>query len=444
MAVQLPYLLLITITTTITNFAGGELLLQMPLTINPVLQDVIAERGSIVKFFSGLDPEFNSKLSPVDMAISLDQTISNVMRNTISGAVVLGVAAKKNGLTTEQLLYNPQNKWTVNISMPEIRAVLTSDELNLYPFADNITLTKLQNLGVRVLGHKYNISLESHAEALHSSNASTFEAIEQDWINVVNYITANKVNRLAERYKVDTDTLANALNLTLSELYHVTLGGLDEILLKDLSFLIATTPSSTTSIPTTLSPIISTVFPTTSATVPTVSPTPPEISLPTSPNIGNEATEKSTQPRLDIVSTAPGKPTEGKSEGATKINLALFVGVAAGLLLLLVASSSVWCFRRKRRNSSQNEKATNNNIKMNHLWMDKAESSIPSSPEPQHATDQFKFVRSSSASTLAVDSRFKGLRYSTPRPSSSTFTSNPHIPITRNSFIYDRRKEIFV
>ena len=81
---------------------------------------------------------------------------------------------------------------------------------------------------------------------------------------------------------------------------------------------------------------------------------------------------------------------------------------------------------------------------MNHLWMDKAESSIPSSPEPQHATDQFKFVRSSSASTLAVDSRFKGLRYSTPRPSSSTFTSNPHIPITRNSFIYDRRKEIFV
>ena len=443
MAVQLFYLLLITIITTITNFAGGELFLQMPLTINPVLQDVITKRGTIVKLFSGLDPVFNSRLSPVDMAISLDQTISNVMRNTIRGAVVLGVAAKENGLTTEQLLYNPHNKWTVNVSLSEIRAALTADELNLYPFGDNITLTKLQNLGLRALGYKYNISIESQAEALHSSNATTFESIERDWINFVRYITANKVIKLAERYKVNTEALAKALNLTLNKLYQVTLRELDEILLKDVSFLIITTPGGTTTIPTTVSPI-STTLPTTSPTIPTLSPTRPEIILPTSLYNGNETTVKSTQPNLDIVSTAPSKPTIGKSEGGTKINLALFVGVAAGLLLLFVASSSVWCFRRKRRNSSQNEKSASNDIKMNHLWMDKTENSIPSSPEQQHEAEQFKFVRSTSASTLGVDSRFKGLRYSTPRPSSSTFTSNPQIPISRNSFIYDRRKEIFV
>ncbi len=431
-------------TTTITNFASGELLLQMPLTINPVLQEVITKRGTIVQLFSGLNAEFYSRLSPVDMATSLGQSISHVMRNTISGAVVLGVAAKSNGLTTEELLYNPQNKWTVNISITEIRAVLATDELNLYPFSDNITLTKLQNLGLRVLGYKYNISLENQVEAFLSSNASTFRTIEQDWITVVRYITASKLNKLAERFEVNVETLAKALKLTSSELYNVTLTELDEILLKDWSFLITTTPSGTTSIPTTSPPTISTTSPKISPTIPTKSPTPPEISLPTSLYFGSETTQKSTQLSFEITSTASGKPTEGKSKGTTTINLALFVGVAAGLLLLLVASSSVWCFRRKRRNSSQNEKSLNNDIKMNHLWVDKTENPIPSSPEDRRQVEHLKFVRSASTSTLGVDSRFKGLRYGAPRPSSSTFSSTTQVPISRNSFIYDRRKEIFV
>ena len=448
MEVQLLYLLLITITTTITNFAGGELLLQMPLTINPVIQEVVTKRGTIVKLFSNLDSEFFSRLSPVDMVTSLERSLSHVMRNTVSGAVVLGVAAKSDGLTTEQLLYNPHNKWTVNVSITEIRAVLTTDEPHLYPLSDNITLRKLQDLGFRVLQHKYNISLENQAEMLHSSNASTFQAIEQDWINVVKYITVTKTNSLAKNYGVSVETLAEALNLTSSELHSVTLGELDKILLKDFRFLLSTTPATTTNSPTTNS--LTTNSPTTNnpttstPTVPTKSPTPREISLPTSLHIGSETTEKSTQPSPKIV-TAAGKPTEGKREGTTKINLALFVGVAAGLLLLLVASSSVWCLRRKRRNCSQNEKNDKKDgVKMNNLWLDKTENPVPPSPEERHQAEQLRFVRSASTSALGVDSRFKGLRYSTPRPSSSTFTSTSQVPISRNSFLYDHRKEIFV
>ncbi|CAB3983120.1 Hypothetical predicted protein [Paramuricea clavata] len=454
MEVQLLYLLLITITTTITNFAGGELLLQMPLTINPVIQEVITKRGTIVKLFSGLHPEFFSRLSPVDMVTSLERSLSHVMRNTVSGAVVLGVAARSDGLTTEQLLYNPHNKWTVNVSITEIRAVLKTDEQHLYPLSDNVTVRKLQELGFRVLQHKYNISLENQAEMLHSSNASTFQAIEQDWINVVKYITVTKTNSLAKNYGVSVETLAEALNLTSSELHSVTLGELDKILLKDFRFLLSTTPATTTNSPTTNSATTNspttnsptTNNPTTSnPTIPTKSPTPRDISLPTSLHIGSETTEKSTQPSPKIVTSAPGKPTEGKREGTTKINLALFVGVAAGLLLLLVASSSVWCLRRKRRNCSQNEKNNSKDgVKMNNIWLDKTENPVPPSPEERHQAEQLRFVRSASTSTLGMDSRFKGLRYSTPRPSSSTFTSTSQVPISRNSFLYDHRKEIFV
>ena len=457
MAVQLLYLLLITITTTITNFAGGELTLQMPLTINPVVQEVITKRGSILKLFYATNSEYYSRLSPVDMVISLDQSMSKVMRNTVTGAVVLGIAAKSNGLTADKLLYNPHNRWTVNVSSSEIRDVLTTDEQNLYPISDNITLSKLQSLGLRVLGHRYNISVENQTEALDSSNASTYRAVEQDWIDVIKYITTNKLTSLAEKYDVSIDTLAKAINLTSSKLFNVTLGQLDEILSKDLSFLVPTTPSThptkesttpsppTTTLPTTNPPTLTNSPTTRSPTVPTTSPTPPEITLPTSLHVGSSSTAKSTHPsNLKIVTTAEGKPTEDKSEGTTKINLALFVGVAVGLLLLFVASSSVWCFRRKRRNAAQSEKGKSD-MKLNNLWLDRIEQPSSPSPEEQHKAEQSRFVRSASTSTLGVDSRFKGLRYSAPRPSSMTFApSTNRVPISRNSFIYDHRKEIFV
>ena len=444
MAFQLSYILLITITTTLTNCAGGELFLQMPLTINPVIQDVITKRGTIVSLFSELDRNFYGRLTPVDMVISLDSVLSKVMRNTVSGALVLGAAAKSNGLKTEELLYNPHNKWTVNISLTDIKAVLNPDEENLYPFsADNITLTKLQNLGLRSLELKYNISLKKQAEQLHFSNASTFQDIQQDWINVVKNITANKINNLRKKYGVSVDKLAGVLNLTSTELYDVTLKELDNILLKDFSFLLSTTTQAINN-PT------STKLPNSSNQSPTISTKPPIISTKSPTNartssfVGNKSTEKSTLASLNLVTTASSKPTEtGKREENTNINLALFVGVAAGLLLLFVASSSIWCFRRKRRNCSQNEKKkSNNDIKMNNLWLDKTE--IPSSPEQPHQTEQLRFVRSASTSTLGVDSRFKELQYKPRRPASSTFTSTTKVPITRHSFIYDYRKEIFV
>lgn len=410
-------------------------MLQMPLSINPVVQEVITERGEILTLFYATNTEYFSKLSPVDMVISLEQSLSKVMRNTVSGAVVLGIAAKTNGLTTDKLLYNARNRWTVNVSLSEIRAVLTADEEYLYPISDNITLSKLQNLGLRVLGRKYNVSVENQMEALHSSNASTFRAVEQDWIDVVKYITKTKLVMLAEKYEVSVDILSKTLNLTSSELFNVTLGQLDGILAKDLHFLLSTNPPTTR--PTTTNP------PTTRApTVPATSPTPPEISLPTSQRVGSASTAKATHP---IMSTASGKPTEGKREGTTKINLALFVGVAVGLLLLFLASSSVWCFRRKRRNSTQNEKSSKNDVKLNNLWLDKSEQSFSPSPEEQHRAEQSRFVRSASTSALGVDSRFKGLRYSAPRPTSMSFApSTNRVPISRSSFIYDSRKEIFV
>ena len=430
MAVQLLYLLLIIITSTITNLAGGELMLQMPLSINPVVQEVITERGEILTLFYATNTEYYSKLSPVDMVISLEQSLSKVMRNTVSGAVVLGIAAKNNGLTTDKLIYNARNRWTVNVSLSEIRAVLTADEEYLYPISDNITLSKLQNLGLRVLGRKYNVSVENQTDALHSSNAITFRAVEQDWIDVVKYITKTKLVMLAEKYDVNMDILAKTLNLTSSELFNVTLGQLDGILAKDLHFLLSTNPP-TTDPPTTRAP-----------TVPTTSPTPPEISLPTSQRVGSASTAKATHP---IISTASGKPTEGKSEGTTKINLALFVGVAVGLLLLFLASSSVWCFRRKRRDSTQNEKSSKNDVKLNNLWLDKSQQSVSRSPEEPYRAEQSRFVRSASTSALGVDSRFKGLRYSAPRPTSMSFApSTNRVPISRSSFIYDSRKEIFV
>ena len=454
MKIQLFYLILITITTTITHFVGGELHLQMPLTINPVVQEVVTERGSIVRFFSGLNSEFYGRLSAVDMVVQLGQGLTQVMRNSVKGAVVLGEAARSDGLRTDQLLYNPRNKWTVNISLTDIRQVLTTSEQHLYPIADNITLSLLQDLGIRVLERKYNLSLGDQTELLHSSNSSTFQAIEQDWINVVMFIAKRKIKELANKHGLEIETLAKALNVSLGEVYNVTLEELDQILLKEFDFYVSTTPKTTTSRPTTTAPSASTSSPsppteahTTTTKAPTTQTEPqsPPSKNPTLPTVRSQATGKPTWRNPDITTaTAAGEPTEGNSE-ATKKNLVLFIGVSAGLLLLLLASSSVWCFRRKRRNSPEKDKSKNtNSVNMNNLWLDKPDGSILSSPEEIREIEHRRFVRSVSASTLGVDSRFKGLKYNTPRPSSTTFASTTKIPISRNSFIYDSRKEIFV
>lgn len=428
-----------TITTTFTNFAAGEHTLQMPLTFNPVLQNLITKRGTIVQLFSSQNPDFYSRLSPADMVISLKQRVSGVMRRTVSGAVVLGIAAKSDGLTTKQLIYNQHNKWTVNVSSREILTVLTSDERHIYPFSDNITLTKLQNLGFRVLQNKYNISLENQAKMLYSSNATTFQSIQQDWIKVVNYITTSTLNKLAINYGVNVKIISQALNLSSSELHKLTLGQLDEILLKDLSFLIpTTTPDTTTNTPMTGKSTTSIPRATTKA----APLTPPMINLPTSHV--NRRTEKSTHAGSDT--TVLTEPTKGNSERGTTSNLALFVGVAAGLLLLLVASSSVWCFRRKRRNSlCKDQNSNKNDINMSNLRMDKTDNTVNSaSPEEHYKREQLRFVRSVSMSTIGVDSRFKGFKCNSPRSSSTSFTSSSQVPFTRNSFHYDYRKEIFV
>lgn len=202
----------------------------MPLTINPVVQDSITVRREIVSRFFSTDPIFFSRLTPADIVMNLNNSLSFVMRKNIVGAVVLGVAAKVAGLQVAKLRYQPDNKWTVNVSLTDIQGVLTEAEKHLLPLSDNITLNALQKLGLRVLQRRYNVSLGNISESLYTSTAMTFQSIQDDWIQVVKFITETNVNRLAARYRVSVSAFAQAFNVTSNELYAMTLDQLDGLL----------------------------------------------------------------------------------------------------------------------------------------------------------------------------------------------------------------------
>ena len=104
----------------------------MPLTLNPAVQDAITVRGKTVKRFSRQDPTFFSRLTPVDIVMKLNYSLSFVMHKNIAGIVVLGLAAKSAGLQVEQLSYKPNNKWTVRLPMTEIKSVLREDEKRFF------------------------------------------------------------------------------------------------------------------------------------------------------------------------------------------------------------------------------------------------------------------------------------------------------------------------
>lgn len=456
MALHLLELVLITITTTITNIACGELFLKMPLTINPVAQDIITERNpSIWKHVYGQDPVFFSRFTPADIVIQLNHSLAFVMRSTIVGALVLGAASKSAGLQTDHLKYQADNKWTVNVSLTDIKSVLNETEKYLLPLSDDITVTALQKFGLRVLEKRFNVSLGKIAKPLHLSTAVNFQSIQNDWIQVVKFITKINVNRLAAKYQVSVTTLAGALNLTLSQLYGMNLNQLDELLSKKFQFVkgsfeVIVPTLMTSTVETTLRATTQTqTSPEEKSTVSgpsTESSTTPTQSLTTS--AANQFTDKTialsfSSTSSSLKTSGVARPTNDSSSGTTTTNLALFVGVAVGLLLLLVASSTVWCFKRKRRTPVNNEKKkpnNNDNIKMNNFWVEKSDS------EPASTQDEPRqevcFLRSPSGSTTGFDSRFKGLYVSR----SSTFI--PDVP--RNminsipDFENDTRREIFV
>lgn len=460
MVVHLLQLILL-ITTTITNVACGELFVKMPLTINPVVQDAITGRNVVVKRFYPSDPTFYSRLTPADMVMKLNNIdLTFVMQKTIAGAVVLGVLAKSSGLETKQLNYNPSNKWTVNISLTDIDSVLNASEKHLLPLADNITLVALQNLGLRVLEKQFNVSLGRVSKSLYNSTARTFQSIQEDWIRVVKFITKTNLDRLAGKYQISVSTLADALKLSTSELYDMTLEQLAELLATKFEYVkgslkvvttaatstVETTPDVTTPVQTTNQ------IPTTTLTQSTTKAAgqPSTVSRPAATTIdGAVSTVSSDGNSIGISSTTEvDRPTEGSSAGKKdSINWALYVGVPAALLLLLVGSLALWYLKRKRRGAGnstkkkKNEKKNNNSdIKMNNFWVEKNDAEVL--PIRDETRQQTQSVRRLSG-TNGLDSRFIGLKYI---PTSGTFAPEP--PSTtinpRIDFQYDYRQEIFV
>ena len=81
----------------------------------------------------------------------------------------------------------------------------------------------------KVLEKRFNFKTEEIAERFNITKDEIYALLEPGWIKVVNFITEKNILALSTTLKIPPICIAEALNLSLSELYNSTLPQLDDI-----------------------------------------------------------------------------------------------------------------------------------------------------------------------------------------------------------------------
>ncbi|XP_028398272.1 location of vulva defective 1-like [Dendronephthya gigantea] len=203
--------------------------LQLPITITPLLQDGI-QRGNITKFVHQIHPTFFQHVTFSDIVKSLGHVSHVQLDKTFEGIMTLALASMGHGLTVDKFEFINGSKWTIVMSAEELASVSNIT----FPLDDKIRLVTIQKAMYKILENRFNFKTEEIAERLNTTKEKVYAFLEPGWIQVVNFITEKNILALSTNYTIPPFYIAEALNMTLSELYNSILPQLDDILVNKI------------------------------------------------------------------------------------------------------------------------------------------------------------------------------------------------------------------
>jgi hypothetical protein len=205
--------------------------LQLPITINRLIQDAI-QRNALTDAFVQLSKTFFEHVTFSDIVTKLDYKPLPQLRKTLEGVIILGLAAIAHGVTVDKFLQ--PSKWTIIMSVEELANA--SNNITL-PLNDKVRLIAIQEAMFKVLEKRFNFKTEEIAEHLNTTKDEVYAFLEPGWINVVNFITEKNILALSRNYTIPPFYIAEALNMSLPELYNSTLPQLEDILVNKLDII---------------------------------------------------------------------------------------------------------------------------------------------------------------------------------------------------------------
>ena len=204
--------------------------LQLPITINRLLQDTI-QRDPLTDAYIQLKTFFEH-VTFSDIVKKLDYKPLPQLKKTLEGVIVLGLALIAHGLTVDKFLQ--PSKWTIIMSVEELANV--SNNITL-PLNDKVVLITIQEAMFKVLEKRFNFKTEEIAEHLNAKRDEVYAFLEPGWIKVVNFITEKNILALSRNYTIPPFYIAEALNMSLPELYNSTLPQLECILVNKIDII---------------------------------------------------------------------------------------------------------------------------------------------------------------------------------------------------------------
>ena len=207
--------------------------LQLPITINPLVQDAI-QRGTFTDVLIQTNTTFFEYVTFNDIVKNLKYKPLPQLQKNLPSLLVLGLAAKDNGLTVDKFEFLQTSKWTITMSVEEMANV--SNNIIL-PLNDQVPLIKIQEAMFKILEKRFNFKTEEIAEHLNITKDEVYAFLEPGWIKVVNIITEKNILALSRNYTIPPFYIAEALNMSLPELYNSTLPQLEDILVNKIDII---------------------------------------------------------------------------------------------------------------------------------------------------------------------------------------------------------------
>ena len=140
---------------------------------------------------------------------------------------VLALAAQAHGLTADKFEFLQTSKWAISLSVTDLASA--SNNITL-PISHKVTLIAIQEAMFKVLEKRFNFKTEEIAKRLNATKDEVYAFLEPGWIKIVHFITEKNILSLSVNYTIPPFYIAEALNMSLGDLYNSTLPQLEDIL----------------------------------------------------------------------------------------------------------------------------------------------------------------------------------------------------------------------
>ena len=225
MTTTLSFLTLLAVVSSCGGSVPNNTLL-LPITINPLVQDAI-KLNSLTKNIVQDNQTFFEDITFSDIVEKLEYKPLPQLKKKYLAIFVLALAAQAHGLTADKFEFLQTSKWAISLSVTDLASA--SNNVTI-PISDNVTLIAIQEAMFKVLEKRFNFKTEEIAKRLNATKDEVYAFLEPGWIKVVHFITEKNILSLSVNYTIPPFYIAEALNMSLGDLYNSTLPQLEDIL----------------------------------------------------------------------------------------------------------------------------------------------------------------------------------------------------------------------